>query len=83
MFGKLTLVVYIVFIVTKIQTERTLKMKNNSVLTVEEIASHLKVSTKTIYRLIERKELPAIRVSRMYRINEKDFESWLDEKKNA
>ncbi len=58
-------------------------MKNNSVLTVEEIANHLKVSTKTIYRLIERKELPAIRISRMYRVNEKDFKLWLNEQRSV
>ncbi|MBI4744001.1 MAG: helix-turn-helix domain-containing protein [Actinobacteria bacterium] len=56
-------------------------MKYSSILTVEEVANHLKVSTKTIYRLIERKELPAIRVSRMYRIDGEDFKLWLDEQK--
>ncbi len=43
-------------------------------LTVAELARYLRVHTSTIYRLIERNELPAFRVGRNWRFNLKDID---------
>ncbi|MEJ5944278.1 helix-turn-helix domain-containing protein [Pseudokineococcus basanitobsidens] len=37
-------------------------------MTVAEVAEELRVSRMTVYRLIERGELPAVRVGRSYRV---------------
>jgi excisionase family DNA binding protein len=47
-------------------------------LTVAEVAEELRVSTMTVYRLIQRDELPALRIGRSYRIERDDLESYLD-----
>lgn len=38
----------------------------------------LRVSTMTIYRLVRRGELPAVRVGRNYRVRESDLTRYLD-----
>lgn len=47
-------------------------------LTAAEVADTLRVSTMTIYRLIRRGELPAVRVGRNYRVRERDLSAYLD-----
>ncbi len=48
-----------------------------TLLTAAEVAEHLRVSTMTIYRLIRRGELPAVRVGRNYRVRQSDLEAYL------
>jgi excisionase family DNA binding protein len=46
-------------------------------LTVAEVASVLRVSNMTVYRLIAAGELPAIRVGKSYRLREDDVDKYL------
>ena len=46
-------------------------------LTVREVASVMRVSTMTVYRLIKTGELAAVRVGHNYRIREDDLERYL------
>jgi excisionase family DNA binding protein len=46
-------------------------------LTVAEVADLLRVSSMTVYRLIEAGDLRALRVGKSFRINEEDLESFL------
>lgn len=46
-------------------------------LTVAEVAEKLRVSTMTVYRLIQRDELPALRIGRSYRIEQRDLDAYL------
>lgn len=48
-----------------------------TLLTAAEVADQLRVSTMTIYRLIRRGELPAVRVGRNYRVRETDLDAYL------
>lgn len=48
-----------------------------TLLTAAEVADQLRVSTMTIYRLIRRGELPAVRVGRNYRVRATDLERYL------
>lgn len=47
-------------------------------LTVGEVADHMRVSNMTVYRLIKSGALPAIRVGKNYRIRASDLSSYLD-----
>lgn len=47
-------------------------------LTVAEVATVMRVSRMTVYRLIRRGQLKAIRVGRNYRVREDDLGSYLD-----
>lgn len=47
-------------------------------LTVAEVADHMRVSNMTVYRLIKGGTLPALRVGKNYRIRSRDLETYLD-----
>ncbi|MGH9103606.1 MAG: helix-turn-helix domain-containing protein [Acidimicrobiales bacterium] len=49
-------------------------------LTVGEVAAALRVSTMTVYRLVNGHQLPAVRVGRSYRIREEDVDRYLAER---
>ena len=48
-----------------------------TLLTVGEVAELLKVSARTVRRLIEKRELPVIRCGGVVRIANKDFERFI------
>ena len=49
-------------------------------LTVAEVATLLRVSNMTVYRLIQAGELGAVRVGKSYRIREDDIDKYLAER---
>lgn len=51
---------------------------SDPLLTANEVAEQLRVSTMTVYRLVRRGELPAVRVGRNYRIRQHDLAAYLD-----
>jgi excisionase family DNA binding protein len=51
---------------------------NERLLTAAEVADQLRVSTMTIYRLIRRGELTAVRVGRNYRVRDRDLAAYLE-----
>lgn len=50
-------------------------------MTVKEVASYLKTSTKTIQRLVLSGKLPAIRLGKQFRIDRKDLEEFIEKQK--
>jgi excisionase family DNA binding protein len=50
---------------------------DDRLLTAHEVADQLRVSTMTIYRLIRRGELPAVRVGRNYRVRAGELDAYL------
>jgi excisionase family DNA binding protein len=51
-----------------------------SLLTVAEVASTMRVSNMTVYRLIKGGDLAAVRVGKNYRIREADVQRYLSER---
>lgn len=49
-------------------------------VTVSEVASQLRVSSMTVYRLVQSGQLPAVRVGRSYRIRADDVDRYLGER---
>ena len=49
-------------------------------MTVGEVASVLRVSTMTVYRLINGGELPAVRIGRSFRLRPEDLDRYLAER---
>lgn len=47
-------------------------------LTVAEVASLMRVSKMTVYRLVHSGELPAVRVGRSFRVHSKAVHDYLD-----
>jgi excisionase family DNA binding protein len=56
---------------------RALTGGSGRLLTVAEVASLMRVSTMTVYRLIKAGEIAAVRVGHNYRIRESEVESYL------
>ncbi len=46
-------------------------------LTVAEVATELRVSTMTVYRLIKAGQLAAVRVGKSYRVRDDDVDKYL------
>lgn len=49
-------------------------------LTLQETARYLKVDPRTVFRMIHRGELPAIRLGRLWRIKRSRLEEWLEKR---
>ena len=56
----------------------TFAIPERGLLTVREVATEMRVSTMTVYRLIKAGELPAIRVGKHFRIKGGDLHAYLD-----
>ena|SRR5258708_64123 len=47
------------------------------ILTIRQLAEYLMVSEKTVYRMLDRSQLPAIRVGSQWRFRKQDIDNWL------
>lgn len=52
-------------------------------VTVAEVADRLRVSTMTVYRLIQSGDLPAARIGKSYRLREEDVDAFLAQRFGA
>jgi excisionase family DNA binding protein len=48
-------------------------------MTLEELADYLRVTKKTIYRLVEKGRIPAIKVGHQWRFDKSSIDTWLQE----
>jgi len=49
------------------------------ILTIREVASYLKVTERTIYRLSAAKKIPAFKVGGAWRFSRVDIDSWIQQ----
>ena len=58
-----------------------IKMSKNiskdEILTIKQVAYHLKVTERTIYRLAAVKQIPAFKVGGSWRFSRADIDSWI------
>jgi len=59
------------------------KAANSAYLTTEEVLTCLRVTPRTIYRLIKTGELPALRIGRQWRFRRADLDAWIDRQRTA
>ena len=52
-------------------------MPDSSILTIKQLAEYLMVSEKTVYRMLDRNQLPAVRVGAQWRFRKQDIDTWL------
>ncbi len=57
--------------------------KVNQALTVRDVAAHLNVDEKTIYRLAQRGDLPGFKVAGAWRFQSVDLQRWIDQRKRV
>lgn len=53
-------------------------MSVDEILTIGEIAKHLKMSPRTVYAMAASGELPAFKIGGQWRMRQRDFLAWLD-----
>ena len=58
-------------------------VKDAELLTVREVARFLKVNEYTLYRLVAKKKLPAIKVGSQWRFERRVLERWLRNNMNV
>ncbi len=51
-------------------------------LTIEEIASYLKVSKETIYKMVQHNQIPASKLGNQWRFNRETVDAWLKAQSN-
>ena len=56
---------------------------SSETLTVRDVARHLKVDEKTVYRLTQRGSLPGFKVAGTWRFKRVDLEAWIESQKEA
>jgi excisionase family DNA binding protein len=52
-------------------------------LTVTEVSEWLRVSPRTIYRLLSVREIPALRIGKKWRFNRQQVAQWIEQKTEA
>ena len=51
---------------------------NDSVMTLEELASYLKVPKSTLYKLVQKGSIPGQKIGKQWRFARVSIERWLD-----
>ncbi len=57
------------------------KGNNHKIMTVQEVASYLRISRFSVYNLVKRGELPAMKILNKFRFNREAIEDYLNEQK--
>jgi excisionase family DNA binding protein len=52
---------------------------DNEILTIEEVASYLRLTPQTIYRWAQEKRIPAVKLGKEWRFRRSIIDDWLDE----
>ena len=52
-------------------------------MTVREVANYLNVDEKTVYRLVQKGELPGFKVAGTWRFKREDIDHWIEEQKRT
>ena len=59
-------------------TDSTTELTSCDVLTVDQVAARFQLSTKTVYRALERRELRAAKFGSAWRIRAADADGWFE-----
>ena len=52
-------------------------MNKNEIMTVQEVAQYLRLSTATVYKLAQAGKIPSTRVGRMWRFKRELIDEWI------
>jgi excisionase family DNA binding protein len=68
-----------------LETMEEIKKPDSSIrlLTLAEAASILKISKRTLHRMIQNRQIPAFKVGGQWRILESRFQEWVQEEENT
>ncbi|TVM00676.1 MAG: transcriptional regulator [Candidatus Brocadia sp. WS118] len=55
-------------------------MQNPNIMTIKQVAEYLKVSPRTIYKLVKTGGIPTFRIMNMWRFEQSKIDQWIQEK---
>jgi len=58
-------------------------MSEHDLLTVSEVASYLRLAERTVREMIDRGDIPAMKIGKAYRIKRIDLESFIESKQES
>lgn len=58
-------------------------MLPDEILTIREVADYLKVTERTLYRLVQEDSIPAVKVGNSWRFRRQDLERWITKQSRA
>jgi len=78
-------VAYDLLVFAPFRSTKTMKKTETSIklLTLAEAASILKISKRTLHRMIQNRQIPAFKVGGQWRILESRFQEWVQEEENT
>jgi excisionase family DNA binding protein len=53
--------------------------RENDILTIEEVATYLRLTPQTIYKWAQEKRIPAVKLGKEWRFRKTIIDCWLDE----
>jgi len=56
-------------------------MNSDQWLTLDELASYLKISRSKIYQMSQNAEIPASKIGKQWRFNQEEIDTWMKNKK--
>lgn len=56
-------------------------MNSDQWLTLDELASYLKISRSKIYQMAQNAEIPASKIGKQWRFNQEEIDTWMKNKK--
>lgn len=56
---------------------------STTAMTVQDVAAYLNVDPKTVYRLVQRGELPGFKVGGSWRFQKVDLDAWITKQKET
>lgn len=48
-------------------------------MTVEDLASYLNLSKETVYKMVQKKKIPAMKIGNQWRFKKTSIDKWIDE----
>ena len=52
-------------------------------LTLEELARYLKISKPTLYKMVEKGRIPALKIANQWRFKKDDINRWLEKQRKS
>lgn len=55
-------------------------MQNPNIMTIKQVAEYLKVSPRTIYKLVKEGTIPTFKIMNMWRFEQSQIDQWIRDK---
>lgn len=55
----------------------------DELLTLEELADYLKISKYTLYKMVEKGKLPALKIANQWRFKKEDINKWVEKQRKT